>query len=134
MTAPPPASTGSSSLDLALNATASASTWNDATSQTPDKAIDGVVNGYKENGSGDYTKEVRLSLSPLGAHSPLPRSIADVLRTCSQWASDHEGAGATLALAWSSPVTANRVVLFDRPNLNDQASSVPSLSPSRSLF
>ncbi|GAA5913245.1 hypothetical protein JCM8208_003245 [Rhodotorula glutinis] len=95
-TAAPPSSTGSSSLDLALNATASASTWNDATSQTPDKAIDGVVSGYKENGSGDYTKE---------------------------WASDHEGAGATFALTWSSSITANRVVLFDRPNLNDQVTS-----------
>ncbi|GAA5839874.1 hypothetical protein JCM9279_005192 [Rhodotorula babjevae] len=93
-TAAAPASTGS--LDLALNATASASTWNDATNQTPDKAIDGVVNGYRENGSGDYTKE---------------------------WASDHEGAGATLALTWTSSITANRVVLFDRPNLNDQITS-----------
>lgn len=62
-TAAQPQPTGSSSLNLARNATASASTWSDATSQTPDKAVDGVVSGYKEDGSGDYTKEVRDSLA-----------------------------------------------------------------------
>ncbi|GAA6008786.1 hypothetical protein JCM10207_001724 [Rhodosporidiobolus poonsookiae] len=79
--------------DLALLATASASSYAAATSQGPEKAIDGVVSGYKADGTGDYTKE---------------------------WATDHEGAGAWLALNWSSPVTANRVVLYDRPNTDDQ--------------
>lgn len=58
-----PAATSSApaatSLDLALNATAGASSWSDSTSQTPDKAIDGVIDGYTAAG-GDYTKEVRL--------------------------------------------------------------------------
>lgn len=71
---------------------ATASSWSAATSQTPDKAIDGVIGGYTESG-GDYTKE---------------------------WASNGETAGAWLSLTWSSPVTINRLVLNDRPNLNDQ--------------
>jgi len=67
--APASTATGSSSGDLALSATASASSWAAATNQTPDKAIDGVVNGYKEDGSGDYTKEVRPSSSPCSSAS-----------------------------------------------------------------
>lgn len=55
-------------------------------------------------------------------------------RILTQWASDHEGAGATFALTWSSPVTATRFVLYDRPNLNDQARSLHSRTPSSSLF
>ncbi|BGP43897.1 hypothetical protein JCM10449v2_007954 [Rhodotorula kratochvilovae] len=95
-TAAPPEETGSSSLNLAQNATAGASSWAAATSQTPAKAIDGVVSGYKEDGTGDYTKE---------------------------WASNHERAGAYFTLSWPSSITANRIVLFDRPNLNDQITS-----------
>ncbi|GAA6033581.1 hypothetical protein JCM8097_001467 [Rhodosporidiobolus ruineniae] len=85
--------TSSVGADLALSTTATASSWNAATDQTPAQAIDGVISGYKEDGSGDYTKE---------------------------WASSAEGAGAWLKLVWSSPVTANRIVLYDRPNLLDQ--------------
>ncbi|BGP28031.1 hypothetical protein JCM10295v2_007018 [Rhodotorula toruloides] len=91
-----PAATSSTSsvtsLDLALNATAGASSWNDATTQTPDKAIDGIVGGYTDNG-GDYTKE---------------------------WATLGQGVGAYLTLAWNAPIVANRIILNDRPNLNDQ--------------
>lgn len=67
-----------------------------ASSESPDqgadKAIDGQVNGYKEDGSGDYSEE---------------------------WASG-TAVGTTLLLTWSSPVSIARVVLFDRPNLSDQ--------------
>ncbi|GEM11351.1 hypothetical protein Rt10032_c14g5368 [Rhodotorula toruloides] len=93
--APAPSSTLSlsGSPDLALNAIANASSWSAANLQTPDKAIDGVISGYKEDGTGDYTKE---------------------------WATNGEGVGAWLSLTWSSPVTINRLILNDRPNLNDQ--------------
>jgi hypothetical protein len=43
--------------DLARVATAYASSSSSA-DQGAAKSIDGYINGYKENGSGDYTKEV----------------------------------------------------------------------------
>jgi len=49
------------------------------------------VNGYKESGNGDYTKE---------------------------WATN-EGIGAFLTLKWTVPVVVSSVVLYDRPNLGD---------------
>ncbi len=81
--------TTSNSPDLALSATATASSQNTSTNQTANKAIDGVVDGYP----GDYTKE---------------------------WATTGGGAGSWLKLTWTTPQTINRIVLYDRPNLNDQ--------------
>ena len=75
--------------DVALQATATASSQNTSTGQTAAKAIDGVIDGYP----GDYTKE---------------------------WATIGGGAGSWLNLAWTSPQTINQVVLYDRPNPNDQ--------------
>jgi LmbE family N-acetylglucosaminyl deacetylase len=75
--------------DLAMLATATASSQNTAYGQTAAKAIDGVIDGYP----GDYTKE---------------------------WATVGGGAGSWLLLTWSSPVTLNSVVLYDRPNGSDQ--------------
>ena len=60
--------------------------------QTADKAIDGVVDG--SGGSpGDYSKE---------------------------WASNHEKTGAWLTSTWPAPVWIDHIVLYDRPNANDQ--------------
>ena len=81
--------TVSNGSDLALFATATASSQNTSTGQTANKAIDGVIDGYP----GDYTKE---------------------------WATAGGGAGSWLKLTWSSPQTVNTIVLYDRPNLNDQ--------------
>jgi LmbE family N-acetylglucosaminyl deacetylase len=78
-----------SGTDLALSATAIASSQNTSTSQTANKAIDGVIDGYP----GDYTKE---------------------------WATIGGGAGSWLKLTWTSPQTVSTIVLYDRPNLNDQ--------------
>ena len=64
--------------DVALLATATASSQNTSTGQTAAKAIDGVVDGYAP---GDYTKE---------------------------WATVGGGAGSWLTLTWSSPVTRPR--------------------------
>lgn len=41
-------------------------------------------------------------------------------RQSSEWASDGQKAGATIRLTWNQPVSASRVVLFDRPNRDDQ--------------
>jgi LmbE family N-acetylglucosaminyl deacetylase len=37
-----------------------------------------------------------------------------------EWASDGEKAGAWIKLSWANPVMVSRVVLYDRPNANDQ--------------
>jgi hypothetical protein len=42
---------------------------------------------------------------------------------CNEWASNHEGAGAWVKLAYSSPQDVRSVVLNDRPNLNDQVTA-----------
>ncbi len=39
--------------------------------------------------------------------------------TC-EWATNGQGAGAWLGLSWPSSYTVNQIVLYDRPNLNDQ--------------
>lgn len=52
-----------------------------------------VVDGFTEGYPTDYTKE---------------------------WVSLGERAGAWVELSWAAPVSLNRVVLFDRPNLLDQ--------------
>jgi hypothetical protein len=74
---------------VALNATATASSQDVSNSQTANKAIDGVIDGWP----GDYTKE---------------------------WATVGGGAGSWLKLTWTSAQTITKVVLYDRPNLNDQ--------------
>ena len=75
--------------NIALQASATASSQNTSTGQTAAKAIDGVIDGYP----GDYTKE---------------------------WATVGGGAGSWLKLTWTSPQTISKVVLYDRPNANDQ--------------
>ncbi|MEI4281470.1 DUF7402 domain-containing protein, partial [Klenkia terrae] len=59
-----------------------------------------------------------------------------------EWVTNGGGRGATLTLTWATPVTLDRVVLYDRPNLSDRITggtltfssgsqvSVPSLSNS----
>jgi LmbE family N-acetylglucosaminyl deacetylase len=75
--------------NVALQATASASSENASTGQLASKAIDGLITGYP----ADYTRE---------------------------WATRGGGAGHWLNLAWSAPVTIDRIVLYDRPNSADQ--------------
>ena len=75
--------------NVALSATATASSQNTSTGQTAAKAIDGSTAGYP----ADYTHE---------------------------WATLGAGAGSWLKLTWASPVTISQVVLFDRPNSDDQ--------------
>jgi hypothetical protein len=69
---------------------ATASSQNTSTGQTARKAIDSVVGGYK-NGN-----------------------------PANEWASVHEGKSAWLKLTWNNPVIISHVILYDRPNNNDQ--------------
>lgn len=55
---PPNNSTLYSAFNLAGNATAVASSESGSTGQTADKAIDGYVDGFKEDGTGVYWEEV----------------------------------------------------------------------------
>ncbi|SGY68275.1 BQ5605_C004g02873 [Microbotryum silenes-dioicae] len=86
--------TTDTSVDLALNAIATASS--SASGQGPDKANDGKVSGYKEDGSGSWQQE---------------------------WATQDQTVGAWLTLTWPSNVEINEVVLYDRPNLADHVTA-----------
>jgi hypothetical protein len=77
--------------DLALLSVATSNTGY-APFQSPGAAIDGVVSGY--DGMGGNPKK--------------------------EWASSGGRAGTTLLLTWTQNFSINSVVLFDRPNLNDQ--------------
>ncbi len=79
--------------NIAPQATVTASSENTQYSQLAVKTIDGFTDGYP---NGDYTHE---------------------------WASVWERAGAWLNLSWSSTHTISSVVLYDRPNIDDQITS-----------
>lgn len=83
---------GQPSVNVAPQATVTASSQNSADGQLASKVIDGVADGYP----GDYTRE---------------------------WAAAGEGVGAWVELHWNTPVSIDRIVLFDRPNGNDQVVS-----------
>lgn len=76
-------------VNLAPQATPTASSQNTSTGQTAAKAVDGSTSGYP----ADYTRE---------------------------WATSGGKAGSSLTLTWPGTVTVDRVVLYDRPNTNDQ--------------
>jgi LmbE family N-acetylglucosaminyl deacetylase len=76
--------------NIASLATVAASSDTPMYEQTAIKAIDGNTEGYS---NGSYTHE---------------------------WATYGERAGAWLRLTWSSAQTINKIVLFDRPNTDDQ--------------
>ena len=75
--------------DLALSATATASSQTTSTGQTAAKAIDGAVGGYPGN-------------------------------SMEEWATVGGKAGSWLSLTWATAQTFDTIVLYDRPNLNDQ--------------
>ncbi len=78
--------------NLALLATATASSESTANGQTASRAIDGVISGYPE----DPTAE---------------------------WATEGGKAGSTLTLKWTKSYVLDHVVLYDRPNTDDQITS-----------
>ncbi len=88
-TLPTTTTTVATPINLAAQATVTASSEDTSTGQLAIKAVDGVVDGWP----GDYTKE---------------------------WATVGAGAGSWLKLSWASPVTLSKIVLYDRPNGNDQ--------------
>ena len=84
--------TGPVAANIAALATVTASSQDRATGQFAFKAIDGSADGY-DGDPGDYTRE---------------------------WVTLGEKSGAWLKLAWASPFVIDRIVLYDRPNRNDQ--------------
>jgi LmbE family N-acetylglucosaminyl deacetylase len=79
-------------LNIAPLASITSSSENTASGQLAIKAVDGVIDGVGTY-PGDATKE---------------------------WATNSEKTGAWLQMTWPSPYTVNRVILYDRPNSNDQ--------------
>ncbi|KAM0756596.1 hypothetical protein T439DRAFT_376762 [Meredithblackwellia eburnea MCA 4105] len=88
-----PGSNVYSSINLAFGATVVASSEDTTDDSLAVRAIDGYIGGYTDDGTGDQTTE---------------------------WSSNHEGAGATLKLTFASQVSIGKVVLYDRPNAEDQ--------------
>ncbi|KAI5477291.1 Carbohydrate-Binding Module Family 1 protein, cellulose binding protein [Pseudohyphozyma bogoriensis] len=91
-----PLASAYSSIDLAFDATVSASSQDSADTSYTYRATDGNIGGYTDDGTGDESLE---------------------------WSSDHGVAGTTLTLSWASKVEVSKVVLYDRPNSDDQVTS-----------
>ncbi|GAA99728.1 uncharacterized protein L969DRAFT_19103 [Mixia osmundae IAM 14324] len=89
-----PVSAAITDANIALNATASASSEDVCTGQKASSAIDGIVGGYQ--GAGNISNE---------------------------WATLGGKANSWLQLTWTQPQTISRVQLFDRPNLKDWVTS-----------
>lgn len=77
------------SKDLALLGSASASSF--ASGQPPSGAIDGVIGGYRADGTGNDANE---------------------------WSSNRQGQGAYWQVRWDYPVSVTGIILYDRPNLD----------------
>ncbi|MGZ5075404.1 MAG: DUF7402 domain-containing protein [Methylobacter sp.] len=88
-------SSSASITNIARLATVTASSQNSGTSQTASKAIDGVIDGVG-GVPGDYSRE---------------------------WATVGGHAGSWLQLNWGSNRQISKVVLYDRPNSDDQITS-----------
>ncbi len=86
-------------LNIAPFAVVTASSENAASGQLAIKAVDGVIDGAGTY-PGDATKE---------------------------WATTGETVNAWLQLSWPSPYTVNQVILYDRPNSNEQILSATLL-------
>lgn len=84
-----------SGTNMALSASVTASSQNTGTSQQAIKAIDGVIDGIGTS-TNDYTRE---------------------------WATIGQKAGAWIQLNWTSSRQVSKVVLYDRPNTDDQITS-----------
>lgn len=84
----PPATVDFAS-DLALLGSARASSSSDG--QPPSGAINGVIGGYKADGTGKDSDE---------------------------WASDRQGLGAFWQVTWDYPVSVTSIILYDRPNFD----------------
>jgi hypothetical protein len=82
-----------SATNIALLASVTASSQNTGTNQQAIKAVDGIISGCC---NGDSTKE---------------------------WATINGRAGSWLQLNWKTAYLVNQVVLYDRPNTNDQITS-----------
>ncbi|KAL8286488.1 hypothetical protein RQP46_004505 [Phenoliferia psychrophenolica] len=91
--AAPAATTYPKSTDLAIGATASASSV--AAGSPASAANDGVIGGYYNTNGADTGNDA------------------------AEWSSNGEGVGAWLLLTWTNAVTISQVVVYDRPNLDD---------------
>ncbi len=95
--------------DLALTAKATASSA--ASGQGAAKAIDGVISGYPADSSKEWASNGGKAGSVISGYP------AD---SSKEWASNGGKAGSWLKLTWTTAQTIDTIVLYDRPNTNDQ--------------
>ncbi|HEY3407421.1 MAG TPA: PKD domain-containing protein [Propionicimonas sp.] len=75
--------------------------------------VGATATASSQNTADGQTAAKAIDGSPLGYPADYSR----------EWVTARQGAGAWLQLTWSSAVTLERVVLYDRPNLSDQITS-----------
>ncbi|GAA5874766.1 hypothetical protein JCM1840_000427 [Sporobolomyces johnsonii] len=101
-------SSGASSTSTAT--TSSASATSTGTPSGVDLALSATASASSQNTATGQTANKAID----GVISGYPANYS------AEWATLAQGVGATLTLTWTSPITANQLVLYDRPNLNDQ--------------
>ena len=68
--------------------------------------------------------DIKRCVSKLFTRAIPPALLIDAISCCpSQWASANQKAGATIKLSWPGSINVSSVVLYDRPNSNDQITS-----------
>ena len=83
------------------------------TTTTTDVALQSAATASSEDVSTGQTANKAIDASTLGYPTDGTH----------EWATVHGKAGSWLNLAWSTPQTVDSVVLFDRPNIDDQVTS-----------
>lgn len=80
--------------------------------QSSDLALLGIPEASSENSDSGQTADKATD----GVIDGYPGNYS------AEWATDSQGAGAWWKLSWPNQIVLNQVILYDRPNLNDQAS------------
>jgi uncharacterized repeat protein (TIGR02543 family) len=139
-------STSSGSLAPGTSTTVTVSINSSANSLVAGSYSDTVTVTNTSNGNGNTTRAVNLtittiqpsniaSLATVTASSENPQTGQTAVKAVDgviagypgdytrEWATNGQGVGAWLNLSWSAPYSVNQVVLYDRPNSNDNIAS-----------
>jgi LmbE family N-acetylglucosaminyl deacetylase len=87
-------------------------------------ALEGVP-PLDQPGNVARTAEVSASSQNAGGGQTADKAVDGLVDgwpgdRAAEWATDGQGSGSSLVLTWGDPVTLDRVVLYDRPNRDDQ--------------
>lgn len=94
------------------NSTGNSTTPNPLILQSSDLALLGFAEASSESTGNGQTANKAID----GVIDGYPGNYS------AEWATEGQGAGAWWKLSWPNQIVLNQVILYDRPNLNDQAS------------